>query len=143
MVGETSAPWWIEGQDAKAADIAAMRQSFPGFTKFGDDGEYAFQGTIDTGRGRFQCLVLPMPDHSMPSVIPMRKNLGRSEGRRFAKAPHTYLSGRLCIAETGDWDSDRHTTATAVGWAAHWFAAYAEWRLMGGQWPTEGLREEA
>jgi hypothetical protein len=140
VISDTSVPWWIEDPDARAADVAAMREQFPGFTLFGDDGEYAYGGTIDTGRGRFECLVVPMPDRSLPSVVSLRKNLGRDEGQRSVKAPHTYLSGRLCIADTADWDADRHTTATAVAWTAHWFAAYTEWRLLGGAWPTEGLR---
>jgi len=99
VISDTSAPWWIEDSDAQTADIAAMRERFPGFTPFGDDGEYAYVGTIDTGRGRFQCLVLPKPDRSIPSVMPLRKSLGRSEGRRFVRAPHLYTSGRLCIVE--------------------------------------------
>ena len=68
----------------------------------------------------------------------MRNNLGRYEGRRFRRPPHLYDSGALCVAATSDWDQERHTTATAVAWGAHWFAAYTEWR-MGGHWPTDGF----
>lgn len=140
VTSEATTPWWTLDPDAKAVDVAAMREAFPGFTQFCDEGEYAYGGIIDTGRGRYQCLVVPMRDRSLPSVIPLNRNLGRAEGRRYMRPPHTYLSGSLCIADTADWDADRHTTATAVAWTAHWFAAYTEWRLFGGPWPTEGLR---
>lgn len=80
VIPDTKAPWWIEDPVARSADVAAMREQFPGFTQFGDDGEYAYGGTIDTGRGRFECLIVPMPDRSLPSVVSLRKNLGRNEG---------------------------------------------------------------
>jgi hypothetical protein len=44
------------------------------------------------------------------------------------------------VADTSDWDPQVHTTATAIAWAAHWFAAYTGWRIAGGPWPTEGYR---
>lgn len=130
--------WWNTDVEARAADEAAMRTHFPGFVQFGDEGDYAYGGQINTGRGRFDVFVLPHVDHSLPTVIPLHKSLGRHAGRRLIRPKHLYDNGNLCIAALSDWDPDRHTTATAVGWTAHWFAAYTEWRMTG-QWPTEGV----
>mgnify|MGYP001182261651 FL=1 len=130
--------WWNVDPDARAADEAAMQLHFPGFVQFGDSADLAYGGVIDTGRGRFEILVLPHVDKSLPTVVPCRNNLGRQTGRRIQQPDHVYLNGNLCVASTTDWLPDRHTTATAVGWAAHWFAAYTEWR-MSGRWPTEGV----
>jgi len=130
--------WWNADPVARAADEAAMQLHFPGFVQFGDNADYAYGGVIDTGRGRFEVLVLPHVDKSLPTVVPCHKSLGRHAGRRMQKPDHVYLNGNLCVASTSDWHPDRHTTATAVGWAAHWFAAYTEWR-MSGRWPTVGV----
>lgn len=132
-----SAAWWNTDVMARAADEAAMATHFPNFTQFGTDGDYAYFGELDTGRGRFKVVVLPHTDRSLPTVIPMHKGLGRPMGRKVQRPPHLYLSGNLCIASTTDWNSNEHTTATATAWAAHWFAAYTEWRITG-RWPTEG-----
>jgi hypothetical protein len=129
--------WWNTETDARAADEAAMRSHFPKFLLLEDDGDYAWGGELNTGRGRYKILVYPHVDRSLPSIVPLRQNLGRTEGRRWRKPPHLYESGAMCVAATSDWDPEMHTTATAVAWAAHWFAAYTEWR-MGGEWPTDG-----
>jgi hypothetical protein len=130
--------WWNIDPEARAADEAAMATHFPNFVQFGDVGDYAFGGELDTGRGRFKILVMPHVDHSLPSIIPMHKGLGRPMGRRIQRPPHLYTSGNLCVAATADWKPGEHTTATAVAWAAHWFAAYTEWRISG-RWPTDGF----
>jgi len=130
--------WWNLDIEAREADQKAMAHHFPNFVQFGEDGDYAYGGEIDTGKGRFQIFVLPQIDHSLPSVVPLKKDLGRQVGRRLQRPLHVYNSGHLCVADVSDWDPSRHTTATAVGWAAHWFAAYTEWRITG-RWPTEGF----
>jgi hypothetical protein len=129
--------WWNTDVVARAADEAAMATHFPNFIQFAEDGDYAYFGDFDTGRGRFKVIVLPHTDRSLPTVIPMHKGLGRPMGRKLQRPPHLYVSGNLCIASTTDWNSNEHTTATATAWAAHWFAAYTEWRITG-RWPTDG-----
>jgi hypothetical protein len=130
--------WWNVDVAAREVDEAAMRAHFPNFIQFGEDGDYAYGGELDTGRGRFKILVMPHVDRSLPSIIPLHKGLGRPMGRRLQRPPHLYTSGNLCVADTADWRPAEHTTATAVGWAAHWFAAYTEWRITG-RWPTDGF----
>src|SRR5262245_33165840 len=130
--------WWTVDVAAREVDEAAMRSHFPNFIQFGEDGDYAYGGELDTGRGRFKILVWPHVDRSMPSIIPLHKGLGRPMGRRLQRPPHLYTSGNLCVADTANWKPAEHTTATAVGWAAHWFAAYTEWRITG-RWPTDGF----
>jgi len=130
--------WWNIDTDARAADETAMATHFPNFVQYADDGDYAFGGELNTGRGRFKILVLPHVDKSLPTVIPLHKGLGRQAGRRLQRPPHLYTNGNLCIADSADWLPAEHTTATAVAWAAHWFAAYTEWRISS-RWPTEGF----
>lgn len=130
--------WWNTNPKARVADEVAMATHFPSFLQFGEGGDYAYGGQLDTGRGRFKVIVVPHIDRSLPSVIPMHKGLGRHVGRRLQRPPHLYNSGNLCIADTTDWKPEEHTTATAVAWAAHWFAAYSEWRITG-RWPTGGF----
>lgn len=130
--------WWNIDTDARAADETAVATRFPNFVQYADDGDYAFGGELNTGRGRFKILVLPHVDKSLPTVIPLHKGLGRQTGRRLQRPPHLYTNGNLCIADSADWLPAEHTTATAVAWAAHWFAAYTEWRISG-RWPTEGF----
>lgn len=130
--------WWNADLDARAADEAAMAAHFPGFHQLGENDDYFFGGELNTGRGRFKIFVLPHVDRSLPSVVPLHKGLGRPMGRRLQRPPHLYTSGNLCIATNSDWNSSERTTATAVAWAAHWFAAYTEWRISG-RWPTEGF----
>ncbi|GGZ78913.1 hypothetical protein GCM10010328_62200 [Streptomyces rubiginosohelvolus] len=138
-----SGAWWALDPAAKEADRAHMAAAFPGFYCLEDGGDYAYGGTLNTGRGRFQVLVMPQVDKSLPSVFPRSGlQLGRPAGRRFVNSPHLYLSGALCVAGRTDWDPDRHNTATAVAWAAHWFCAYTEWRITG-RWPTDGYGQVA
>jgi hypothetical protein len=134
--------WWNNDPDACAADKAAMAVHFPGFVQFGEDGDYGYGGELDTGRGRFRILVLPHLDRSSPSIVPTHKGLGRPRGRKLQRPPHLYMSGNLCVARSADWKPELHTTATAVAWGAHWFAAYTEWRITS-RWPTDGFGEAA
>jgi hypothetical protein len=130
--------WWNTDNDARERDIEAMKTSFPGFEVIDSNGDLAYGGIIDTGRGRFPLLLMPQVDGSLPTAVTKSSvRLGRQEGRYWRKAPHLYLSGALCIADSRDWHPGDHTTATAGAWAAHWFAAYTEWR-MSGVWPTDG-----
>lgn len=139
---EVGAAWWMVDARARANDEDQMRRYFPGFTLVGEDCDYTYEGTIDTGRGRFRVLVLPQIDGSLPSIVPLQRNLGRTTGRRFVRAPHLYRSGNLCLADATDWKPSVHTTATAVAWCAHWFAAYVDWRLTG-RWPVDGFGASA
>ncbi len=130
--------WWNTDPEARAVDENAMHTYFPNFSLYSDEGnDYIWSGTINTGRGSFVIFVLPQVDQSLPTIVPKMKNLERPEGRRLRRSPHLYDSGAVCVAAASDWDPTRHTTATAVAWAAHWFAAYTEWRMRG-YWPTDG-----
>jgi hypothetical protein len=135
--GRYETAWWNTDQEARASDIDSMRTHFPGFLLHSQNGDYFWTGKINTGRGTFAVLILPHVDRSLPSIVPKIRNLGRAKGRRLCKPPHLYDSGALCVAATTDWDPARHSTATAVAWAAHWFAAYTEWRIRG-YWPADG-----
>ncbi len=136
-------PWW-DDPAAREADLAAVARAFPGFELDSSGGGHAWTGTIDTGRGRFAVKVIADPSGGLPTVVPvLPRALGRREGRRgFRAAEHLYVSGNLCVADASDWDSATHTSATAIAWAAHWYAAYTDWRL-GGPWPTDGYRPHA
>jgi hypothetical protein len=135
--------WWNTDASARQRDNDAMSRAFPNFILFDEDGEYWYGGTIDTGRGKFLIAVLPKADGSLPTVRLINKfRLGRQEGRRWRTSPHLYDSGALCVASLDDWKPEVHTTATATAWAAHWLAAYAEWRASG-VWPTEGYGRNA
>jgi hypothetical protein len=129
--------WWNTDLNARDKDQAAMATYFPGFIQFGADGDYAYGGELNTGRGRFKILVCPQVDRSLPSVFPVHKNLGRPAGRQLQRPPHLYTSGALCIADAADWRPEQHSTATAVAWAAHWLCAFTEWRITG-RWPAVG-----
>jgi hypothetical protein len=130
--------WWNTDPESRVVDENAMRTYFPGFSLYiGGGNDYVWNGTINTGRGSFVIFVLPQVDRSLPTIVPKMKNLGRPEGRRLRRSPHLYDSGAICVAATSDWDPTQHTTAIAVAWAAHWFAAYTEWRMRG-YWPTDG-----
>lgn len=134
---DATAPWWDDAV-ARAVDVAAVAAAFPGFTLDDTDGRYVWRGLIDTGRGRFTVEIVGSPSRSLPRVVPtMPHRLGRPEGRRFRKSDHLYLNGDLCVADQDDWLPAEHTTATVIAWAAHWYAAYTEWR-MSGVWPTLG-----
>src|SRR5450759_1014768 len=130
------AAWW-DNAAGREADKAAVHASFPGFVLDDNEGGYVWHGAIDTGRGRFRIEVVGCRGNGLPHIVPvLPRALGRPEGRRgFRNAEHLYTSGNLCVADTSDWDPQVHTTATAIAWAAHWFAAYTGWRIAGGPWP--------
>ncbi len=136
-------PWWHHTA-ARGSDISAVALAFPRFRFDERDGGHTWSGTLDTGRGRFAVDVIADPARGLPRIVPVRpRGLGRNEGRRgFQPSPHLYISGELCVADASDWDPSRHTSATAIAWAAHWYAAYTDWRL-GGPWPTDGYRPDA
>jgi hypothetical protein len=135
--GTFARAWWNVDIASRQADESAMSSHFPRLLQMGENGDYAYGGELDTGRGRFKILVLPHVDHSLPSIIPLYSGLGRQMGRWLQRPPHLYTSGNLCVASKSDWKPTEYTTATAIGWAAHWFAAYTEWRFTG-RWPTDG-----
>lgn len=135
---DSCSAWWNQNPVAAQRDKNAMERAFPRFVLLDDDGDYAWFGEIDTGRGRFLVLVLPQLDGVLPSVKVIKpKRLGRQEGRRWRRAPHLYTSHALCIADQVDWKPQLHNTTVAVAWTAHWLACYTEWR-MSGQWPSDG-----
>ena len=45
-------------------------------------------------------------------------------------------------SQADDWNADEHDAVTVVAWAAHWLAAYSEWRFTS-KWPSEGAAVEA
>lgn len=139
-LSRTHSAWW-QDPTRRDADVSAVSQAFPQFRLSEFDGAYTWTGRIDTGRGRFMIDVVGDPCGGLPQIIPVLPHtLGRSEGRRgFRKSEHLYVSGNLCVADISDWDRDVHTSATAIAWAAHWFAAYTDWRL-GGPWPSDGYQ---
>lgn len=132
--------WWED--DARIArHIAAMEHSFPQFIYVPPEGELApcWGGIIDTGRGKFKVLVATRRDEGLPRVTVVGPKLGMHAGRRWIPSPHLYLNGNLCVADQRDWDPSAHTVATVTAWAAHWLAAYTEWRIIR-RWPTEGVK---
>lgn len=141
---QTAPSAWWDDSAARDSDIAVVRRNFPHFILDRRGGGHTWTGTIDTGRGRFAVAIAADSADGLPAIAPVRpRALGRNEGRHgFRPAPHLYLSGNLCVADTGDWHPGEHTSATAIAWAAHWYAAYTDWRI-GGPWPTEGYRSNA
>lgn len=139
---ESASGWWTDA-DARRRDIEAMAAAFPDFQLTEEGGMYKWEGVLDTGRGRFRIKIVDSPTKALPTVVPVQPQaFTRHEGRRFVRSPHLYLSGNLCVADRDDWDPERHTTATVVAWAAHWLAAYTDWRLSG-CWPTQGFVPDA
>lgn len=139
-LGEYDNAWWNVDPVRLNTDQAVVRAAFPSFQLNRDDGNYKWQGVLDTGRGRYLIDVAGNRAGGMPFIRPLQpRRLGRHEGARWRPSPHLYTSGGLCVAETTDWIPEQHTTATAIAWAAHWLAAYTDWRL-GGPWPTDGYR---
>lgn len=132
--------WW---DDAALINrhVDEMSKSFPTFLYLSADGERppCWSGTIDTGRGRFKVLTMTRRDQGLPSVHVYKHRLGVNAGRRWQRPPHLFTSGNLCIADPSDWDPSQHTAATATAWAAHWLAAYTEWRISR-RWPVEGFQ---
>lgn len=144
--GVLGAHWWDDPARLQR-HVAAMSEAFSKFAYLEPEEDHApcWAGEINTGRGRFQIGVTLRADEGLPSVFLIKKvPLGVHQGKWWVPSPHLYLNGNLCIADQTDWDPEVHTTATAVGWAAHWFAAYTAWRLSGGnKWPTPGAEAVA
>jgi hypothetical protein len=133
-------PWWDLDPARREADKSTVLTAFPSFMLDDSDGGYTWKGIIDTAHGRYRIDVIGNPVVGMPFIWPRHpRRLGRQESGRWRPPPHLYKSGRLCVAETSDWIPERHTTATAIAWAAHWLAAYTVWRT-GSPWPTEGFQ---
>jgi hypothetical protein len=135
--------WWDDPAQI-GRHLDAMQTAFPGFTYVpAEDGlGPCWVGTIDTGRGAFRVALMLRRDRGLPSVIVTGRRLGAQSGRRWTPSPHLYTSGSLCIADRADWHPEEHTVATATAWAAHWLAAYTEWR-MSRRWPVDGVQSAA
>lgn len=137
-------PWWDDPSEI-ARHVDAMQTCFPTFVYLPPDGglEPRWIGVIDTGRGRFRIAIALRRDRGLPHVSIVRgPRLGVHSGRRWIPSPHLYLNGNLCVADRDDWDVRQHTAATVTAWAAHWLAAYTEWRFSR-RWPVEGARSIA
>lgn len=140
---ETDAPtpWWEEG-DRLARHVRDMEKSFPKFVFVpADDGlAPCWIGEVNTGRGKFRVGVILRRDQGLPTVSVLGgPRLGVNSGRSWKPSPHLYLNGNLCVADRRDWNPDSDTAATATAWAAHWLAAYTEWRITR-RWPVEGVQ---
>lgn len=136
--------WWDDG-NAIARHVEDMARCFPEFVFVPADQKRApcWVGEINTGRGKFEVGVVLRRDRGLPSVTMVGgPQLGVSAGRRWIPSPHLYLNNNLCVADQADWKLDEHTAATATAWAAHWLAAYTEWRITR-RWPVEGVRSYA
>lgn len=143
-VGDSASGSWWSHEAEMARHVDSVSESFSGFHYLPaeDDAPPAFGGLINTGRGTFKVLVMMRRDGGLPFVSVVGPRLGRVEGRTWRKPPHLYVSGALCVADQGDWRRGEHTAATAILWAAHWLAAYTEWRFTG-RWPIEGYEPNA
>ncbi|TCO18129.1 hypothetical protein EV652_116157 [Kribbella steppae] len=142
--GENGPAVWWDNPDRLNRHIDAMRRSFPHFAYLApEDGSApCWGGVIDTGRGKFDVGILIRRDEGLPSIVVFNRRLGATAGGRWQRAPHLYDNDNLCVAGRDDWDPDEHTVATATAWAAHWLAAYTEWRISR-KWPVEGVRTVA
>jgi hypothetical protein len=133
--------WW-EDEVELARHTDAMALAFPAFTFMpAQDGmNPCWIGQIDTGRGAFSVAIIVRRDNGLPAARVLGgARLGAYEGRRWVNSPHLYLNGNLCIAAQDDWKAHEHTAATATLWAAHWLAAFTEWRISH-RWPVDGVR---
>jgi hypothetical protein len=130
--------WWEDELEIQRHQDA-MASAFPGFMELPrEEAPPAWGGVIDTGRGRFRIMVVCRRDQGIPAVIPVTPaRLGKSRQGHWTRTEHLYDKGNLCVADSADWDPSVHTVATAVAWAAHWLAAYTEWR-MSDRWPIAG-----
>lgn len=137
-------PAWWEVDDRLARHVSAMRECFPNFVYLEPEGDQApcWAGPINTGRGTFRIAIFLRRDGGLPTVARFGAKLGRNSGRRWVASPHLFLNGNLCIAAQDDWQVDARTAATATAWAAHWLAAYTEWRITG-RWPVAGAARDA
>lgn len=135
--------WW-RNEAAVARHLDAMKKSFPGFFYLPAEGDVcpAWGGFIDTGRGKFEVLVMTRRDQGLPRVAVLHQRLGVNAGRRWLPAPHLFTNGNLCVADPSDWDPNHHNAATVTAWTAHWLAAYTEWRFTR-RWPVEGFQTVA
>lgn len=135
--------WW-DDEARMNRHIEAMNQSFPNFLYLppGDGSGPSWSGVIDTGRGTFNVGIFLRRDEGLPSIVVFNRRLGAAAGRRWQHAPHLYDNGNLCVADRDEWVPGEHTAATATAWAAHWLAAYTEWR-MSRRWPVKGVQSVA
>lgn len=131
--------WW-DDEATLARHVDAMNKSFPEFVYLSADDGYppSWGGIINTGRGQFEVLIMTRHDQGLPRVHVTKPQLGVNAGKRWQKPPHLFTSGSLCVADNKDWDPSHHTAATVTAWAAHWLAAYTEWRITR-RWPVEGV----
>jgi len=136
-------PWWSK-PGAVDSHVAAMARTFPGFKYVTSTDVTAptWRGRIDTGRGSFIVEAALRPDGGLPSLKVLGPKLGAFSSGRWVPSPHLYANGNLCIADQSDWNSEDHDVSVAVAWAAHWLAAYTEWR-MSRRWPADGTTAHA
>ncbi len=131
--------WWVSDPASLNNEQINMARSFPDFVQIDNNGRVAWSGVIDTGRGKFTIVVTHRNDHGLPSIdVVSPKTLGRAAGKKFVKPPHLYTSGKICVAAKEDWNPSTNDAVTVVAWAAHWLAAYTEWRFSM-RWPVSGL----
>lgn len=139
-----AARWWLVPERIEA-ERAAMAKCFPGFRQIQKSPSKppVWEGTIDSGRGKFRIRIHHRHDGGLPRVEPIEPSrLGRSTSfRHWRAAPHTFTNGDVCVAAEDDWEPT-DTAAVVVGWAAHWFAVYSEW-FFTGVWAAEGYRPDA
>lgn len=137
QIPKTLPNWWLDASIIER-DRRAMALHFPYFVEVvgTEDRPTAWVGTVDTGYGVFGVRIQHRADHGLPHVVPAYPKRAR-RGGQLVESPHTYVSGNLCVAAQEDWDPNTDTTATVVGWIAHWHAAYVEW-LFTDTWPMEG-----
>lgn len=143
-LADSDARWWDDSELIER-HVAAMERAFPGFTYFpGEpDSVPVWVGEIDTGRGKFSLGIALRSDQGLPRIVVLSKmQLGVPAGRRWVRSPHLYDNGNLCVADVAEWDPVVHTAATATAWAAHWLAAYTEWRITR-KWPVVGVEAVA
>jgi hypothetical protein len=136
-----SEEWWND-ETAIARHVEAMKEHFPNFVYVPAEDDMApfFIGDINTGRGHFKIGVVMRRDQALPTVrVVAGPKLGVSVSGRWKPSPHLYLSGNLCVADRDDWNPEEHTAATVTAWAAHWLAAFTEWRITR-RWPVEGVQ---
>lgn len=140
---EAATAWWHDSAKLDA-HLQAMGTHFPGFTYLAPEEGHtpSWTGTIDTGRGRFRIIAITRRDRGLPYVAILGPKIGKNTRYGWTMPPHTYLSGRPCIASQDDWNGEEDTVATAVAWTAHWLAAYTEWRITN-RWPVEGFQPDA
>lgn len=135
--------WWDDPAEL-GRHLDAVRKAFPGFiyTEAASGFGPRWTGKINTGRGTFTLEVELRADRSLPMLRVIGPKLGAFSSGRWVRSEHLYDSGNLCVADVDEWHADEHDAATAIGWGAHWLAAYTEWR-MSRRWPTDGTHAHA